>query len=140
MRRISILFIVLAIVSISSAPSHAQRYLGAGGLALDDGLGHVVNITIPSMTGPGPYSWVLPVTPGGTSMLPSGTTNNSILRWNAATSTWQEDIKFTVTSAGAVSLAHRINLGSIFRATLAQREISKQVQHFNTPAAVGSRD
>src|ERR1017187_4065293 len=84
MRRFSILFIVLGLISFSASSTHAQsREIGAQSLALDDNHGHVVDITIPLMTGPGPYSWVLPITPGGSALsLPFGTINNSTLFWS----------------------------------------------------------
>jgi len=90
MRRFSILFIVLGLISLLSASSYAQRGVGGHILTLDDGVGHLVNITVPVMAGPGPYSWTVPITTGGTALtLPSGTTTNSTLFWNG--SQWVEN-------------------------------------------------
>jgi hypothetical protein len=48
MRRFSILFIVLGLISLSSVSSHAQRSLGAKSLVLDDGSGNTLTISYPN--------------------------------------------------------------------------------------------
>ncbi len=89
MRRFSVLFIVLGLIAFASS-SRAQREIGAESLALDDGHGHLVDITIPTMNAGGPYSWVVPITPSGGSLaLPTGTTTNSTLFWNGTQ--WAEN-------------------------------------------------
>ncbi len=97
------LFLVLGLISLSTALLHAQsREIGAQSVALDDGLGHTVDITIPSMAGPGPYSWIIPITPGGLPItLPVGTTDNSTLYWDGTT--WSENLNVLATSAGDVT-------------------------------------
>jgi|GEM_PF-4627353 len=103
MRHVASLFILLGLLFMFHSPSQAQqRGIGGRTLVLDDGFGHIVNITIPNMLGPGPYSWLLPITPSGVSVFPAGTTNNSILRWNAATASWQEDVSI-LANGGALS-------------------------------------
>ena len=111
MKRYSILFIVLGLISLSSASSRAQsREIGGQSLMLDDGHGHVVDITTPVMTGPGPYSWVLPITAGGTALtLPSGTTPNSTLFWSGTQ--WLENATLlagTGTYAGLITVPQSV--------------------------------
>jgi hypothetical protein len=103
MRRFSFLFIILGFISFSSALLQAQsREIGAQSVALDDGNGNTVDITIPLMNPGGPYSWVVPITPGGVPLtLPVGTTTNSTLYWDGAT--WSENLNVLATSAGDVT-------------------------------------
>ena len=113
MRRFSVLFISLAIISLSTMPSRAQREIGGELLALDDGHGHVVNISIPTMTGPGPYSWILPITAGGSSLaLPIPTTVGSMLYSNG-TSSWLENTNIIATAAGGLTTNGSANIGSV---------------------------
>ena len=114
MRRFSILFIVLGLISFSASSTHAQsREIGAQSLALDDNHGHVVDITIPLMTGPGPYSWVLPITPGGSALsLPFGTINNSTLFWSGTQ--WAENTHVLATNTGNLTVTgNYLTVGSI---------------------------
>jgi hypothetical protein len=100
MRRFSILVIFLGLISLLSVPSQAQRSVGGHILTLDDGSGHLVNITVPAMTGPGPYSWVLPITPGGSALtLPTPTVAGSILYSNGSNS-WLENTNVIATNTG----------------------------------------
>ena len=103
MRRISIFFSVLGIILLLPRSTRAQREIGAQSLALDDNHGHVVDITIPTMTGPGPYTWTLPITSGGTAIsLPAGTTNNSTLFWSG--SQWLENTSILAGTGGFAGL------------------------------------
>jgi hypothetical protein len=105
MRRISILFVVLGLISLSFVSSpRAQRALGAHALILDDGAGNTLTLAYPNspfVSGNSTFSF-----PSGCgSATPCGTTNNSTLRWNFATSTWQEDVNVLATSGGALTAA-----------------------------------
>src|ERR1019366_557539 len=104
MRRFPVLFLAFGILVILSTSSHAQRGIGAQSLVLDDGFGHTVTISIPHMTGVGaPYSWTLPITPGGSALLlPTPTTPNSTLYSNG-TNSWLENTSLLMPSAGALS-------------------------------------
>jgi hypothetical protein len=108
MRHISFLFIVLGLISLSPVSSRAQREIGAGSIALDDGAGHVVDIKLPSgLTGS--FIWTLPITSGGTSLsLPAPTTVGSMLYSNGS-NTWLENTKVTATNTGALTAASNIN-------------------------------
>ncbi len=91
--------LVLGLILLSSVSSRAQREIGAESIALDDGAGHVVDITIPTMAGPGPYSWTLPITPGGISLLlPTPTTVGSMLYSNGTS--WLENTLVLANSTG----------------------------------------
>jgi hypothetical protein len=118
MRNSFLVFIALGLISFTSSSTRAQRSVGGRSLVLDDGLGHLVNITIPTMVGPGPYSWTIPITPGGigSGVIPAGTTDNSTLRWDAATQTWQENTSMFVTNFGAISSNSLSILGGIISA------------------------
>src|SRR3984957_4525253 len=107
MRRISILFLTLGILSLLSPSLRAQREIGAESLALDDGAGHLVDIKLPAGLTGGPYTWFLPITvPGGVPIvLPMGTTPFSTLYWNATTSMWTENTSLTMPSAGELFAA-----------------------------------
>jgi hypothetical protein len=102
MRRFSILFIVLGLISISSVPSRAQRALGAHNFVLDDGSGNTLTLRYLN-TPPVSGNSFLTFLPGSGASTPIGTANNSTLRWDAGSGTWQENLKFTATSAGAIS-------------------------------------
>ncbi|MDP4201011.1 MAG: hypothetical protein Q8922_15425 [Bacteroidota bacterium] len=106
MRRFSNFTFVVMLVLIPCLSAHAQRSFGAHTLVLDDAAGHTVTIQLPG-TMLGNYTWTLPITLGGTgsSVVPAGATNNSTLRWDAATTTWLENTNILSTSAGALSAA-----------------------------------
>ncbi len=66
MNRLHILLITIGLISLSTASLRAQsREIGARSLQLDDGSGHIVDITIPAMNPGGPYSWVIPIDANG---------------------------------------------------------------------------
>jgi hypothetical protein len=104
MRRIAVLFTVLAILSISSVTSWAQRGIAAEILSLDDGSGHIVNVKVPSGLTGGPYTYILPLTvPGGIELsLPTPTKANSTLYSNG-TNAWLENTNVLATGAGAIT-------------------------------------
>jgi hypothetical protein len=83
MRRFSILFIVLGLISISAASSRAQtRSFGAGSLILDDGLGHTYTVQGAGTGG----TYTLP--PGGgalvTSTSPGSLPLGGIIMWSGS--------------------------------------------------------
>ena len=112
MKRLSVHFTVLGLLTLSFGSLHAQnREIGGNSLALDDNHGHIVDITIPVMTGPGPYSWTLPITPGGSSLsLPTPTTAGSMLYSNGSTA-WLENTNVTATNLGVLSVAGAYQIG-----------------------------
>src|SRR5882724_7626120 len=98
----------IAILALVGNSASAQRGIGGHSLILDDGLGHAVTITVPVPTST--YTWTLPGS-GPPANIPSGTTNNSILRWNAGTTSWQEDVNVLATSGGLLNVASAYQIG-----------------------------
>jgi hypothetical protein len=133
MRRYSILFIALGLISLSSVSLHAQRALGGHSVILDDGLGHTVTIAIPSPSAN--YVWTLPAGAPPANM-PGGTTNNSILRWDAGTTSWLEDVNILATSGGALTAASFSGAGTGLTGTAASLSIGGNATTASTASAL----
>ncbi len=98
MRRFSVLFISLAIISLSTMSSRAQRGIGAETVVLDDTHGNTLTLRYlnsPPIAGNSFFTFA----PGGGSSTPGGTANGQTLWWNNTTTSWTVDNSLTNTGA-----------------------------------------
>jgi hypothetical protein len=98
MRRISIIFIGLGLISFLSGPSWAQRGIAGHSFVLDDGSGNTLTLlypNIPPVIGNSIYNFL----PGGGSSIPGGTVNGQTLWWNNTTLLWTADNSLTNTGS-----------------------------------------
>ncbi len=103
MRRISILFIVLGLISLSSASSRAQRALGAKSLVLDDGSGNTLTISYPNTS---------PTVAGNSTLTLSGGATFTASHLNAYSTTNQ-----AITNGSSVAFASGITIAGGFTVT-----------------------
>ncbi|HET6511642.1 MAG TPA: hypothetical protein VFH43_05585, partial [Candidatus Kapabacteria bacterium] len=91
--------VALGLISVGANDAMAQRDLGARHILLTGDAGGTLEI---SYAGPGTATFVIPS--GGGTLTPTGTTNNSTLRWNSATSTWVENTNVLASNGGGVNM------------------------------------
>jgi trimeric autotransporter adhesin len=106
MRKLCVL-LATGLLCLSSLAHSQTRSFGTKALVLDDGSGNTVTIQIQSGAN---YTWTLPGGGSPPANIPSGTINNSTLRYNNGTGLWVENTSFlanggalTATSLGSAA-------------------------------------
>jgi hypothetical protein len=113
---LSSVFLYAFFLSVTCTSAHAQnRAMGAQEFILDDGLSHTLTLLFPG-PGPGPASNINVNFPtGGGSLVPLGTTDGQMLRWNNGTSLWETTSLLTVAPTGVVGMGTATPTGGISR-------------------------